>query len=299
MADVFIRLGDFTITEIDSIDAFRRDTGYLDFTLEELQTFNLNMTEEKTPITGKNGRTIGYKKKNKEANGDGTSGVISAGLMKAQTGGEIKTGAMNVKRTETKAVTATGGSVVTLDYSAVGVAGAEVGLIKIFDAEGYLVGEYEQAAAVAEDKFSYDPATRELSLPSTTDITAGMTVMYSYMRSVKGAAVNNPSNKFSEVRELWLHAFGTDACDNTFAVDIHIPRADFSGEFGLEFGGDQTVHNFSFSALPDLCDKAGHKDLWVAYIYRDGISTGGGTGGTGGASATFATDEEIKKVFDD
>ena len=50
-------------------------------------------------------------------------------------------------------------------------------------------------------------------------------------------------------------------------------RADFSGEFSLAIGGDQTVHNFSFDGMTDLCNPVGDgADLFDLIIYTDEAS---------------------------
>ena len=104
-------------------------------------------------------------------------------------------------------------------------------------------------------------------------IADGTKVVYAYEREVEATKITNPSDKFSEVREVWVHCFGTDACDNEYYIAIRIPRADFSGEFSINIGGDQTVQNFSFDAMADLCNPIGDgADLFDVIIYTDGTA---------------------------
>ena len=121
------KINDFTITEFVDFEAYLRDTGMLDFRLEDLQNFTLNATQDKQEQTGKNGRVIGYKKQNKKVTGEGTYGLISAGLMKTQTGGEMETGSYKVKKSELKVVS---GATLVSDAKATGTAGSEIGYIK-------------------------------------------------------------------------------------------------------------------------------------------------------------------------
>lgn len=314
------QIGDFTISEFIDVDAYCRNSGLLDFKMEELSEFSLESTQEESEITGKGGRVIGKKKKNKKVSGSGTSGLISPGLMRAQTGGEIKYGETKVKRAETKSVSGSGATIVT-DAVAVGTPGAEIGEIKLFGTGGVLKAVFKQGTVVSADEFSYDPATKTISLPSSTDIEAGMNAVYSYVRVVTATVINNPSDKFSTVRELWVHCEATDKCDVTYAADICIPRADFKGDFTLDLGGDQATHNFSFDVLPDFCNKAdSDNDFYRVFIYtdellsgRDGDANGCGgvpggiTGENGGSTSggtnthkdVFATEDEVKGVFSD
>ncbi len=298
------QVGDFNITEFVDVEAYFRNSGLLDYRLEDLTDFSLNATQEETNITGRGGRIIGKKKKNKAVSGSGTSGLISPGLLRTQTGGDIRYGETKVKRAETKIVSGKGSTIVT-DAVAAGTAGAEIGEIKLFGAGGTLVGVYKQGTTATTDMFSYDPATKTITLPDSNDIEAGLSAVYAYERVVTATVINDPSDKFSQVRELWVHCFATDQCDNTYCADIYIPRADFKGDFDLDLGGDQTTHNFSFDALPDFCNKDGlDNDLFKVFIYTDENLTGGSSGGTatpGGSSAhedVFATEEEVKDVFE-
>ena len=267
------QINDFTITEFVDFEAYLRDTGMLDFRLTELQDFTLNATQDKTELTGKNGRTIGYKKQNKKISGEGTYGMISAGLMKTQTGGEITNGKYKVKKSELKVVS---GATLVTDAKAVGTAGAEIAYLKVLAPNGSVSATYEQGVSADATHFAYNPTDKTITLPvdsSTPVIADGTKVLYAYEREVEGTKVTNPSDKFSEVREVWIHCFGTDACDNEYYAAIRIARADFSGEFSLAIGGDQTVHNFSFDGMADLCNPVGDgADLFDLIIYTDEAS---------------------------
>lgn len=260
------RINDFQITEWVDFEAYDRTTGMLDFKLEDMQDFTLNATQEKTALTGKNGRVIGYKKQNKGASGEGTYGMVSAGLMKAQTGGEITSSdELKIKKSELKKVS---GATVTTDATAVGTAGSEIGFIKVLADNGAVVKTYEQDTTASATKFAYDPTTKTITLPTGDGAIAdGTNIVYAYERTVSGTKVTDPSDTFSEVREVWIHCFGTDACDNEYYIAIYIPRADFSGEFSLALGGDQVVHNFSFDAMTDLCNPAEGNNLFEVIVY--------------------------------
>lgn len=289
-----IRLGDFTITEFVDVETYFRNTGLLDYRLEDLTDFTLDATQEESNITGRNGRIIGKKKKNKSASGSGTSGVISPGLFRTQTGGDIKYGNALVKRAETKVVSGKGTTVVT-DSVAIGVAGEEIGRIQVFAQGGRRVAVFEQGDSATEELFSYNPATKTITLPDNDVIEAGMSIVYAYKKKVNATTMNNPSKKFSQIREMWVHCFAQDPCDNTYCADIYIPRADFKGDFSLNLGGDQVTHNFSFDALPDLCAVDGDDDLFKIFVYTDDTVTSSADDASDGV---FATDEEVHDIFD-
>ncbi len=288
----YIRIGDMTFTDLDTFEVYNRKTGLLDYTLDDLQNITIEGSQEKSPITGKGGRTIGYKKKNKSIKGNGTSGLVSAGLLKSQTGGNIRTGELTIKKSEEKTIVAPNAAIVT-DAVALGIVGAEIGEIQLFDKDGYLVAKYAQGTTASADKFAYNPKTKEITLPTDSMIQAEMNILYAYTRTIDGECVNDPSDKYSETAEIWLYGFGTDPCDNTYYAGVHIPRADFDGDFSLPFGEDQTTHNFSFEGLPDYCNKNAGSDLFKIYIYRseDGMK------GSSSRASEFATASEVQAVF--
>lgn len=290
-----LQIGDFTYSEFTDVDVYERTTGLLDFRLEELQDFSLNHTQEETEITGRGGRVIGKKKKSKALTGSGTSGLISPGLLKVQTGGDVVYGDFKVKKSEAKIVA---GNTIVTDAVALGAPGAEIGEVKLFGAGGFLKATFTQGAEATGDNFTYNPATKTITLPDSEDIVDGMSIVYGYERAITGTRINDPSDKFSQVRELWVHCFATDQCDNTYCADIHIFRADFKGDFDLDLGGDQTTHNFSFDAMPDFCNKGTlDNDLFEVFIYTDDTLGNGGGAGVSVHNDVFATENEVRDVF--
>ena len=160
------------------------------------------------------------------------------------------------------------GATVITDATATGTAGKEIGYIKVLAANGSVAKTYEQGATASATKFAYDPTTKTITLPTGEGaIATGTNIVYAYERTVSGTKVTDPSDTFSETREVWIHCFGKDACDNEFYIAIYIPRADFSGEFSLELGGDQVVHNFSFDGMTDLCNPAQGNNLFELIVY--------------------------------
>ncbi len=263
------KINDFTITEFIDLDAFSRTTGILEFNLEQLTDLTVTASQEVTEVNGKNGTIIQRKKRNKSVTGTGTHALISAPLMAAQTGGEVENGTFTVRKSETKVVS---GATVVTDAVATGTAGAEIGAIKTLNSVGATDNTYTQGATADATHFAYDPETKTITLPvdnATAVIADGTTIVYAYDRTVSGTRVKNPADKFSKTMELWIHCFGTDACDNEYYADIHIPRADIDGNFDLALASDQTVQNFSFTSLPDLCNTAAGSDLYELIIYTD------------------------------
>ena len=79
-----MNVNDLTITSLETIDAFDIVTGAYLFTLDELQNTTIAQTQEKTDITGKQGRKLSSLKKNKSVTISGNNGIVSGGLLELQ-----------------------------------------------------------------------------------------------------------------------------------------------------------------------------------------------------------------------
>ena len=79
-------VNDVTITSLETITAFDIATGNFKFVLDELQSATIAQSQDKTDITGKQGRKLSSLKRNKAVTISGNNGLISGGLMELQTG---------------------------------------------------------------------------------------------------------------------------------------------------------------------------------------------------------------------
>jgi len=85
------------------------------------------------------------------------------------------------------------------------------------------------------------------------------------MRKIQANTLENLSDQYSGKCSLYIDALGEDKCANVYRIQIYIPKADFSGEFSLEMGDNQTVHSFEAEALAGGC--GGSAALWTYTIF--------------------------------
>lgn len=255
-----LQVADLTITELQTITAFGigDDSGDYLFTLDELQDTTLSQSEEITEITGRGGRRLASLKQNKTVSISGTSGLISAGLLEMQTGGEFTdntdTG-YTIKRTEYVAVNTTTYAG-TLEHA---LKNATVPKVYGRNAKGVAIKELvvqTEADPVATGKFKIDATgTKPLVKLATADVgsaddkISSLLVVYESVVTTGAYQLKNDSDKFASKCALYIDCIAEDKCANTYRVQIYIPKADFSGEFDISLGGDQTVQAFSAEAL--------------------------------------------------
>lgn len=246
------------ITEVAQITAFNA-AGELEFIMDEVQNGTINNTQEKTDITGRNGRKIASLKKNKAVTVSATNGVLVGGALAAQTGTEVEQGTFKVRITDVMTVNS---NKCSTSKTAVGTTGDEIGALYIKNANGSLGTKLEQDATAASDKFTYDPATKEITV---TGIADGTEVVAFYDVEVDSARISNDSEKYSKVLKLYIDVVLQDSCDTEYAGQVIIQRADVSGEFELSLGGDNFAHSFEAESLAGGC--TGSTNLWDLIVY--------------------------------
>ena len=259
-----MNIKDITITSLETISAFDLVTGNYRFTLDELQNATIANTQESTEITGKGGRKLSNLKRNKAVTISGTNGLVSGGLLEAQTGGKFENKATEVMWTDYLTVF---GNKTATKYKAIGTTGAEIEALFIRNADGSVGEELVQASTAGTGKFTYTPGTKALTFH--TDVADGTEVIVYYKRRIKADVLDNESDVYSEKCTLYIDAFGEDKCGNVYRIQFFIPKADFSGEFSLEMGENQTAHAFEAESLAGACGAGG--SLWTYTVF--GVNT--------------------------
>ena len=257
-----MNIQDITITSLETITAFDITTGNFMFVLDELQNATISQTQEKTDITGKQGRKLASLKRNKAVTVSGTNGLVSGGLLELQTGSEFENKLTTVMWTDY--ITVTGNAAAT-SYIAVGTAGNEIESVYVKNSDGTLGDTVlMQDAAVAAGKFTYDPATKALAF-NEGEIADGTEIVVYYLRQIQADVLENMSDNYSGKCALYIDAFAEDKCANVYRIQFYIPKADFNGEFSFEMGDNQSVHAFEAESLSGACGTSGA--LWTYTIF--------------------------------
>lgn len=256
-----MNINDITITSLETITAFDIASGAYKFTLDELQKATIGQSQESTEITGKSGRKLATLKRNKAVTISGTNGLVSGGLLEMQTGGKFENKATEVLWTDY--LTVTEGNKATTTWKASGTTGNEIEAIYVKNTDGTLGTVLEQAESAAAGKFAYDDDTKTITFH--TDIAAGTEVVAYYKRKITADVLENDSDTYSTKCMLYIDALAEDKCSNVYRIQLFIPKADFSGEFSLEIGDSQTVHEFEAEALAGACGAGGN--LWTYTIF--------------------------------
>ena len=252
-------MNDIIITSLETITGFDIMTGAWRFTLDELQNTSIANAEDKQDITGKQGRKLATLKRNKTVTVSGSDGLLSGGLMELQTGNTFEDGATNVRWTDYLTVT---GNASATKYKAIGTEGDEIKAVYIKDANGALGKKLVQGATAKDGEFTYDPDTKALAFSGVAD---GTEIAVYYDRKIQASKLENLSDKHAGKCALYIDALGEDKCGNVYRVQFYIPKADFSGEFSIEMGDNQTVHNFEAESLAGACGSNGA--LWTYTVF--------------------------------
>lgn len=256
-----ININDIAITSLETITAFDCVTGAYKFTLDELQNATIAQTQDSQEVTGKQGRKLTTLKRNKAVTVSGTNGLVSGGLLELQTGGAFANKATEVLWVEYPTVTS---NAATITFAAVGTTGNEIESIQVRKADGTPGTVLTQDAAVGAGKFTYTPGTKTIAF-NEGELEDGTELIVRYKRKITADVLENMSDSYSGKCMLYIDAFGEDKCSNVYRIQFFIPKADFSGEFSLELGDNQTVHAFEAEALAGACGAGG--SLWTYTIF--------------------------------
>lgn len=254
-----MNVNDLAITSLETITAFALGTGAYLFTLDELQNAAIANTQETSDITGKQGRKLSKLKRNKAVTISGTNGMVSGGLLEMQTGSSFTNGVTEVLHADYLTVS---NNEATTSWKAIGTAGAEITSLYVQNSDGTRGSALTQDATTSEGKFAYAPATKKLTFTGLDD---GTEIVVHYTRKITADVLPNESDVYSGKCMLYVDAIAEDKCANVYHVQIFIPKADFSGEFSLEMGDNQTVHAFEAEALAGACGAGGK--LWTYTVY--------------------------------
>lgn len=247
-----VNVNDITITSLETITAFDVVSGAYEFTLDELQSASISQGLESTDITGKQGRKIATLKRNKSVTISATNGMVSGGLLAAQTGGTFENKATEVMWTDYLVVNS---QAAATTWKAVGTSGAEIEALYIRNSNGTLGAELEQDATVSAGKFTYTPGTKALAFNS--DVADGTEIVVYYKRKITANVLEDSSSAYSKKLALYIDAIGEDKCANIYRIQIYVPKADVNGEFSFEMGDNQAVHQFDADALTGACGVSG------------------------------------------
>ena len=254
-----MNINDIAITSLEVISGFDIATGAYLFTLDELQSASIANSEEKQDITGKQGRKLTSLKKNKSVVVSGTNGLVSGGLFELQVGNKFENKVTEVMWTDYLTVSS---NAATTNYIAVGTEGAEISAVYVKNSDGTLGEPLTQGTAATANVFAYNPADKKLTFTGLAD---GTEIVVYYMRKIQANTLENLSDQYSGKCSLYIDALGEDKCANVYRIQFYIPKADFSGEFSLEMGDNQTVHAFEAEALAGGC--GGSAALWTYTIF--------------------------------
>lgn len=268
-----VTINGFTITSLETIHAYNRENGLCELYLDELQETSIENSEDTQDITGKGDRLLKQIKKNKQVTVTGTSALICGDLMAAQTGANEEDGSY-VSSSQTKIrkpdilEVKKGDTTVETSFKAVGDAGAEISMLCILESNGALGTKYTQGSVASATAFTYDPDTKTIELPTDIAKDGDVKLVAFYDYETEGTTISNMSDKFGKTLKVYIDCVGTDVCDREYKCQFVIPRGQFSGEFSVTMGGDQTVQEFTINTLVDVCAGSDGK-LFDFIVYED------------------------------
>ena len=253
-----IRVQDQVIKSVDRFSFYNLVDNSLEATVGQLNSASLNQTQDTQWYVGKQGVRLSGFDLNKQFEAEAVNGFIDIAMMGAQTGSDVTVHDTvdNFLATPIfdELTTANGTTAVTT-FTAVGNGvGQEIDYVYLVTGSSIAGAQkFEQGATASETTFSYNPATKTITLP-TGVFAEGGTVLAQYTYRGVGLQVVSDTESFSKTVKAVLDITTQDICtDELHHGQFIIPRAKVDGNFNIQVGDNPAVHNIKISALNSVC----------------------------------------------
>lgn len=226
------------------------------FSLNQVQNLSLNCTSESQEVVDAMGVSIMEFMRSKAIEASAENAIFDLGLMAAQYGTEVKSGASKALIVPTMesfaAEVDTDGKIKT--YALKHAPDVAPKAVYELNGDSTLGKKLEVATTATTGKFSC--ADGVLTFP--TDAVAGTEyfVMYDYS-SDKAVEIINSADKFPTMGKMTFECLVYDVCDPETKIFAYVilPRFQLKSDFDWSIGGDSQTHPFSGKAHVNYCDK--------------------------------------------
>lgn len=240
-------------------------TGKNKFILSDLKSLTISGNSDVVWADGTDGAHLVGFDTNKVSTIEAENGSIDIGYLETQTGGVLKKVENGNSVLFAETLTVKDGKAVTT-HKASGIAGNELVFIYPLDStsDPDRLNAYEQGATASATAFSYDPETKEITVP-TNKITDGSKIYVEYFPTFSSyEELDNDADKFSESVSVYADIWLTDICTKKdIPAQLVMEAGKVSGEINYQMGTDAAVQNVSIEALTSC----GEKNLWRLYKY--------------------------------
>lgn len=261
-----VKFSNYLFHSINRVRSIDKTNGLLIGTLEDITNATMENGSEVVYATGKNGVNLASFDRNKTSRISGTNATITDGLLAVQLGSEVTIGDQEIPN-YLDLIILSDGAKAKLTYAPVGAAGAEIIGLYRYNEGGIVLSEvFSQAAEASATEFAFDPATKEITLP-TDAFKAGESIVVQYNYQVKEVkSLVNRSDAFAKTVRVEVECYVRNICDGKdYECLIVYPSAKADGNFSIEFGDTPATHAFAFDAMVDYCSP--NKELFQIYIF--------------------------------
>lgn len=227
-------------------------TGEIMYSINQIEEPSLNITADEKTAVDAMGTTIASFNTAKNAEFSGSNSLFDMNLLATQMGTVKKVANTTSKIVrpvfETIEVT---GATVTIKYEPVG---QTIDAIYVLKGDSTMGQKYLCDAASGAKKFSYDNASKAITLP--TEVTSGEIFVMYETETDAAVEVAASANEFPTAGKFILEVLGCDVCDQTTLRYAYIifPNAKLDSNVDISFATDGK-HPFKLKANQAYCDR--------------------------------------------
>ncbi len=240
------------LEKIRSVEEYDPATNELTGRYTQIEEPSLKTSAEATEVTDAMGSTIYTIYKAQKGTFDFSNSLFSLDLAASQYGSDkvIATADDEIIVPVSEVITIANDHTVTLKYTPVGAAGAEVKYVKVINSDNTFGETYEVSATAGDKKFTINGNV--IAMPE--DVTGRVFVNY-VKKSPEAVQVTKKTDNVPKVKTLLIHAIFHSVCDTNkvYAGIIRCPKAQIdpsSTEISLKSDGK---HPASYILQKDYC----------------------------------------------
>lgn len=248
------------------------DTGEVFFNATEIENPSLNITADSTEKTDAMGSPIATFYNGDSAEFSAESSVFSMNILATQFGDTLHQASSTNKYISPcfeelvvgKDSSGVANKTITLKHIPVGETGAEVPVIYIINKNKAMGTKFVVGTTASDTEFEINAATKTITLPTSTEITATTRIFVEYRyEAEKAVYTEKVSGAEPKSGRATCEVMFCDPCNKNIEYFGYVVfgNAQLSPEVDITFDTEST-HPFSFTCAKDWCDSDG-KLLYV------------------------------------
>lgn len=233
------------------VDIFNLETGLIEASLEDCLTTAITVEATKVYSMGKGGAYITGFAHSRRIPVTIKHGYPTSEILAIQSGQQIAIGVNSEAVNKDKVVALSDAS--ETEFTALGVAGEEIGVIYAINPDGSFGTKFEQDATATTGKFTYTPGTKALTFfAGEVEDDTKLIMFYKHATDATAQTIKFDADKFAGDKKVVMTGLAIDNCSGkSYKAQLIFRKMSISDNFSyaLEETGDPVVQDMNMETL--------------------------------------------------